>query len=318
MPAPGRRASTWRSPSTAPPSGQIPYLWIPEAARLLRPGGRLVFLTNATSGALPGRSRATRSASARLRPLRVPPARVARRDGVHVFQLPLRRLDPPPPGERLRGRGPDRAPAAAEASRPGLLGLRHGRVGAQLALPRRSGRPEAAVSVRPPAPPLLLASTSPQRPAILAAARDSVRRRRLRDTRSTTRPASTRSTSCARTRAERRGRSRARPATGRCSASTRPSSLGGRVLGKPAGPEEAERDARRARRPDARGRLGPLPRDAGLGARRARRHPRHLPGADAARPGRLHRDGRVGGPGGRATRSRASAPRSSSGSRATT
>ena len=29
-----------------------PYLWIPEAARLLRPGGRLIFLTNSTVSVL--------------------------------------------------------------------------------------------------------------------------------------------------------------------------------------------------------------------------------------------------------------------------
>ena len=29
-----------------------PYRWIPEAARLLRPGGRLVFLTNSTVSVL--------------------------------------------------------------------------------------------------------------------------------------------------------------------------------------------------------------------------------------------------------------------------
>ena len=40
------RASTSRSPSTGRASGADPYEWIPEAARLLRPGGRLVFLVD--------------------------------------------------------------------------------------------------------------------------------------------------------------------------------------------------------------------------------------------------------------------------------
>ena len=40
--------STSRSPSTARRSGAIAYKWIPEAARLLRPGGELVFLRNST------------------------------------------------------------------------------------------------------------------------------------------------------------------------------------------------------------------------------------------------------------------------------
>ncbi len=39
-------ALTSRSPSTARASGVIPHRWIAEAARLLRPGGQLIFLTN--------------------------------------------------------------------------------------------------------------------------------------------------------------------------------------------------------------------------------------------------------------------------------
>ncbi len=49
MPKPFRcpmRRSTSRSPSTARACGPIPRRWVPEAARLLRPGGRLVFLVN--------------------------------------------------------------------------------------------------------------------------------------------------------------------------------------------------------------------------------------------------------------------------------
>ena len=41
-------ASTSRSRSTARRSGPIPTRWIPEAARLLRPAGRLIFLVNST------------------------------------------------------------------------------------------------------------------------------------------------------------------------------------------------------------------------------------------------------------------------------
>ena len=47
VPYPTRR-STSRSASTAPRLWADPYAWIPEAARLLRPGGRLMFLTNGT------------------------------------------------------------------------------------------------------------------------------------------------------------------------------------------------------------------------------------------------------------------------------
>ena len=40
------RASTWPSRSTGRASGANAYRWIPEAARLVRPGGQLVFLVN--------------------------------------------------------------------------------------------------------------------------------------------------------------------------------------------------------------------------------------------------------------------------------
>ena len=42
------RASTSRSPNTAPAIWCDPYRWIPEATRLLRPGGELIFLGNST------------------------------------------------------------------------------------------------------------------------------------------------------------------------------------------------------------------------------------------------------------------------------
>src|SRR6476660_8345049 len=75
----------------------------------------------------------------------------------------LRRLDPGARQPRLRGR------AAGRAAEPwaGLGAVRalHGRVGRALAC---RGDVEGAESVSvPPAPPLLLASTSPQRRAIL-------------------------------------------------------------------------------------------------------------------------------------------------------
>ena len=38
------RASIWRSRSTGRRSGPTRHRWIPEASRLLRPGGRLAFL----------------------------------------------------------------------------------------------------------------------------------------------------------------------------------------------------------------------------------------------------------------------------------
>ena len=65
------------SPSTAPRSGVDPYRWIPEAARLLRPGGELVFLRNSTlvilcvASTATSRRRAARAAAVRPAPLRL-------------------------------------------------------------------------------------------------------------------------------------------------------------------------------------------------------------------------------------------------------
>ena len=196
------------------------------------------------------------------------------------------------------------------------------------ALHRRSGRerwPAEEIWVRaqarrerPPAPPLLLASTSPQRRAILeqlgipfeVVAPDYEEHDPPDADPVALVP---------------RARARARPA--RSTAGDGRPVLGvdttvvcdGRVFGKPAGPEDAEEMLERARRPHARGRLR-----ASACARRAGRSVEHevtrvtFRPLTAARPRRLRRDGRVGGTRRRATRSRASAPRSSSASRATT
>ena len=62
------RASTSRCRSTGRASGVIPARWIPEAARLLRPDGRLVFLTTArlrASASRGGRALRPRRFSAR-------------------------------------------------------------------------------------------------------------------------------------------------------------------------------------------------------------------------------------------------------------
>ena len=74
-----------------------PYLWIPEAARLLRPGGQLVFLVNGTLVDLCARRTRTSRPGRRL---------VRDYFGMHRFEWPddqsrrlpprLRRLDPAP------------------------------------------------------------------------------------------------------------------------------------------------------------------------------------------------------------------------------
>ena len=115
-----------------------PYRWIPEAARLLRPGGRLVFLRNSTlvilcsrrRGAGEGAPASTRSSACT--------ASSGRTSGVE-FHLPH--------GEwidLLRANGFEierlvevQAPADAETHE--LLRLRHGRVGEASGRARRSG-----------------------------------------------------------------------------------------------------------------------------------------------------------------------------------
>ena len=246
--------------------------------------------------------------------------------GMHRFEWPddgrrlpprLRRLDPAPRAHGFEVEG-------SSSSQPGprrdrTTYFRSAGVGAQR-WPAEEIWKARKPRERPPAPPLLLASTSPQRRAILeqlgipfdvvAPALRGARPARRRPGRARPR---------ARARA-RRARSRAERATGPCSASTRRSCSTAACYGK-----AAERRGRRARccaalgGRDARGRLGPLPRHAGLGGASSTRSTRVTFRALTARDiDALRRDRRVGGPRRRATRSRASAPRSSSGSRATT
>ena len=90
-----------------------PYAWIPEAARILRPGGRLAFLGNSYLCAI-------------CSPLdeEAPVDEHLHRDhfGMHRFDweddqstrvpYPARGVDPPAPLQRLRDRGSARAPGA--------------------------------------------------------------------------------------------------------------------------------------------------------------------------------------------------------------
>ena len=155
-----------------------PYLWIPEAYRLLRPGGRLVFLRNSPLVmlcALEDARRDVRDAAASAarhaqdrvvgRRRRVPPR--ARR---HV---------PRAPRHRVRGRGTRRALRSGGREDARVLRLRHRRLGDGSGRSRRYGR-----RASPPDPRVDVAA-APRDPR---AARDPVRRRRARTTSRTTRP----------------------------------------------------------------------------------------------------------------------------------
>ena len=112
-----------------------PYRAVPEAARILRPGGLLAFthLSPIYDIAFPAEAQhAQRAAGQRL--LRAVPAAGRRRDG--RVQPAVRDLDPAVPRLRPGGRGPDRAPArppappapTRDAEEPGLVAPLAGRV----------------------------------------------------------------------------------------------------------------------------------------------------------------------------------------------
>ena len=215
------RRSTSSSPSTARRSGPIRSAGSRRRRGLLRPGGRLVFLTNSivsrSSATDDGRCRRSGSygRSSRLRP-----DRVARTTDEVEFHLAHGEWIALAARERLRARARCvELHATGRARDAHVLRLRHRRVGAKVASRRSSGS-RASVADAPPAPPLLLASTSPQRRAILE---------QLHIPFDVVAPAYEEETpparrcgrrSCASTRAGRRGPSPTTPTTGRCSAST--------------------------------------------------------------------------------------------------
>ena len=111
-----------------------PYRWIPEAARLLRPGGQLIFLGNSSLLMLCVPDLDGEAATEHLRRPQF---------GMHRFEWPddpdrrvppqPRRHDPPAAGQRVRGRGPARAATAPGCTRLAHLRLRHRGVGPALA-----------------------------------------------------------------------------------------------------------------------------------------------------------------------------------------
>jgi SAM-dependent methyltransferase len=111
-----------------------PQRWVPEAARLLRPGGRLVFLTNSFLLTLCVPPQEGAAATERLLRPAFGMHRVEWPDGRRqISPLPWR-LDPAAAGFGLGGRGLDRATARAGGHL--ALCLRHARVGPPVAIRR--------------------------------------------------------------------------------------------------------------------------------------------------------------------------------------
>ena len=134
-----------------------PYLWIPEAYRLLRPGGRLVFLANSPLVILCALEDPEGTSETLQRPQHGM-HKIAWADGGVEFHLGhgdmLRVLRE----TRFRGRGARRALRARGRQDARVLRVRHGRLGAEVAGRGDMGGAQAR---------LTLASTSPQRRAIL-------------------------------------------------------------------------------------------------------------------------------------------------------
>ena len=131
--------STSCSPSTARRSGATPRSGSREAFRLLRPGGRLIFLCNSVLAMLTAPPTTTPSGDALLRPL-FGMRRLEWPDSDATnFRLPHGEMLRAAARHRLRGRGAARTARARGRRRRGAL-LRPPRMGAPVAVRGRLGR----------------------------------------------------------------------------------------------------------------------------------------------------------------------------------
>ena len=149
------------SPSTARRSGSTRTAGSPRRpVSCARAGGSSSCATRRSSCSAPATT--SRPASRSQRP-QFGMRRIEWPDGGVEFHLGARRVDRPAALERLRGRAADRAPGARRRRDASVLRTTSPPSGRASGRARRSGRSQARVS----ATPLVLASTSPQRRAIL-------------------------------------------------------------------------------------------------------------------------------------------------------
>jgi SAM-dependent methyltransferase len=116
-----------------------PARWVAEAARLLRTGGRLVFLTNSVLATLcvPHSGGVRAGAAGAAATSAAPGAMARRRDRVPPQP---RRLDPHPARQLVRDRSPPRALRPGGRGDPRVLRHRHRPVGQEMAGGRPLGR----------------------------------------------------------------------------------------------------------------------------------------------------------------------------------
>ena len=294
-----------------------PDLWIAEAARLLRPGGELVFLVNGTfrCSRRPTSSRSSRPATELLRPYFGMRRFEWESDDSIDFHLGygdwIRVAD-----RRTASRSSGWSSCATPGADPGGTTFSP-RSGQSAGRPRRCGR-------RARSRERFAGAAAAARLDLAAAPRDP---RAARASRSTSShpgyeehdPADADPVELVRAHAQGKARSVAGEAGDRPVLGVDTTVVcRDRVYGKARGREEAAEMLEALGGRHARGRLRPLPAHAGVGGAGHRDDARDVPTADGARHRRVRRLRRVGGPRRARTRSRAAAPRSSSGSRATT